>query len=171
MKIGYICSSGSGDIDLVLETFSKSLAAKGVKACGIVQINSNHAGSHRCDMDVCVLPDGPVIRISQSLGKEAKGCRLDPAALEAAVLEVETRLTRKPDILIINKFGKHEANGRGFRGPISTALSLNIPIVVGVNQLNLESFQEFCGEMADPVDSTVLALKTWFKQIEVPTAP
>jgi hypothetical protein len=82
-------------------------------------------------MDVRVLPNGPILRISQNLGSVSKGCRLDPAALEAAVGLVEARLDPNVDLLIINKFGKHEADGRGFRTVIAAALDLEIPVLVG----------------------------------------
>ena len=59
--------------------------------------------------DVRVPPGDPVLRISQALGPSARGCRLDAAALEVAVGLVSTRLAEGADLLILNKFGKHEA--------------------------------------------------------------
>jgi hypothetical protein len=109
-------------------------------------------------MDVRVLPDGPVLRISQDLGSASKGCRLDPAALETAVGLVEARLGPDVDLLVINKFGKHEAEGRGFRTTIARALDLQIPVLVGVNSLNLSAFMEFAGSEAvrlDPSDDPI----------------
>ena len=170
MNIAYISSAGQGDTDLVLEKFATLLKADAVKTCGVVQINSDRENCHKCDMDVIVLPDGPVIRISQSLGKDAKGCRLDPAALEQAVCEVESRLTNQVDILIINKFGKHEAGGRGFRDVVAVACERGLPVVVGVNALNIEAFSEFCGGAAVSVESSERALAAWYKECRVSDA-
>ena len=162
MNIAYTMSSARGDTDLVLESLAKSLIAKGLRVCGIVQINTqNQDCGHRCDMDVQVLPDGPVIRISQSLGRESKGCRLDTAALEQAVGEVTGRLGQGADVFILNKFGKHEADGRGFRDLIAQALSQDIPVITGVNKQNLETFLEFSGGYASPVSSDVATLSDW----------
>ena len=72
MKIAYTMAPGRGDTDQLLFTLAQDLAAEGYRTCGTVQINTDRGG-HPCDMDVQVLPDGPVLRISQNLGAEAKG--------------------------------------------------------------------------------------------------
>lgn len=166
MKIAYIMSPSKGDTDLVLANLAEQLNEQGLRTCGVVQINMNAEDcEHPCDMDVQVLPDGPTIRISQSLGREAKGCRLDPEALEGAVAEVIKRLDNTIDVLILNKFGKHEADGRGFRDIIGEALSLDIPVITGVNAMNLDAFQEFSGEYATAVEPTVDALSGWIQYV------
>lgn len=56
------------------------------------------------------------------------------------------RLSPETDLLIVNKFGKHEASGRGFRDEIAEAFAMAIPIIVGVNALNKRDFETFaCG--------------------------
>lgn len=159
MNLAYTMAPGRGDTDLILFKLAKALAARGLRCCGTVQINSDRADSGPCDMDVQVLPDGPVLRISQDLGRSARGCRLDPAALESAVGLVSASLESGADVLIVNKFGKHEAEGRGFRNMIAEALSNGIPVLVGVNTLNLPAFEAFSQGLAIalPCESAVLA--------------
>ena len=128
---------------------------------GVVQINAERDDAGPCDMDVKVLPDGPAIRISQSLGREARGCRLDPAALERAVGLVEARLAEGADCLIVNKFGKHEAEGRGFRTAIAEALSADIPVLVGLNRLNADAFVQFSGGLAVELAPNLEDLANW----------
>ena len=115
-------------------------------------------------MDVRVLPDGPVIRISQSLGPGARGCRLDPEALETAVGLVEAQLAKGADVLIVNKFGKHEAEGRGFRGVIAEALAQDVPVVVGLSRMNHAAFLEFAGDLATEVAPDESALAGWLAE-------
>ena len=148
MNLAYTMAPGRGDTDLILFRLAQVLAARGLRCCGTVQINSERADAGPCDMDVQVLPDGPILRISQDLGRAARGCRLDPAALETAVGLVSASLDRGADVLIVNKFGKHEAEGRGFRTVIAQALSNGIPVLVGINALNLAAFQDFAGGLA-----------------------
>ncbi|WP_029057681.1 DUF2478 domain-containing protein [Stappia stellulata] len=143
MKIAYTMAQQRGDMDRLLAGVAEALAARGLRCCGIVQINSPDCDDRTCDMDVQVLPDGPRIRISQSLGPEARGCRLDVGALETAVGECGRRLDSQADVLIVNKFGKREAEGGGFRDLIAEALSLDIPVIVGVNGLNEAAFLAF----------------------------
>jgi hypothetical protein len=99
-----------------------------------------------------------VLRISQDLGRDSRGCRLDPQALETAVGFVSAGFADRPDVLIVNKFGKHEAEGRGFRDVIADALALEIPVIVGLNGLNKPAFEEFSGGLAVmlPPDERIL---------------
>ncbi len=161
MRLAYTMASGRGDIDLVLSRLADRLQQAGWRTCGVVQTNTECDEANPCDMDVRVLPDGPVIRISQALGAQAKGCRLDPSALEQAVALVGGQLGQGADVLIINKFGKHEAEGRGFRDLIAEALAREIPVIVGVNGLNLGPFLEYAGDMAVRVQSDVAELEKW----------
>ncbi len=161
MRIAYVMAEGRGDTDLLLHGVAMRAQARGLRLCGTVQINSNCDADRPCDMDVQVLPDGPVIRISQTLGPGARGCRLDPAALEQAVAESERRLDAGCDLVIVNKFGKHEAEGRGFRGLIAEALSLDVPVLVGVNSLNVPRLEAFCAGVAVPIAAESEALDTW----------
>jgi hypothetical protein len=152
---------GRGDTDLVLEGLSADLAARGYRCCGVVQTNTERADAGPCDMDVRVLPDGPVLRISQDLGSFSHGCRLDPAALQMAVGLVAAELSSGADFLIINKFGKHEAEGRGFREVIAEAVALKVPVLVGLNARNRDAFESFAGGMAIQLPAEPDARKEW----------
>ncbi len=163
MQIAYISASGPGAVDWLVLRAARRLATAGLRTCGIVQINTERPDSAVCDMDVQVLPDGPVLRISQRLGSGARGCRLDPATLEEAVGLVLTGLTQGPDVLIVNKFGKHEADGRGFRPVIAEALALNIPVLVGVSAANRDAFLAFAGDMSVALPQEDDALLGWLQ--------
>lgn len=161
MKLGYTLAQGRGATNLLLTQLADRLTEKGLRLCGTVQSDTECADNGRCDMDVRILPAGPVIRISQSLGPEARGCRLDPAALEQAVRMTEETLANGADLLIVNKFGKHEADGRGFRSTIAAALELGIPVIVGANGMNLDALKTFAGDDIEELPATLDALETW----------
>lgn len=161
MQIACTLAPGRGDADLLLESVARQLLARGIRVCGTVQINSERPDAGPCDMDIRVLPAGPTLRISQDLGKASRGCRLDPAALESAVALVEASLRDGADILLINKFGKHEAEGRGFRAAIGEAAARGIPVLVGLNRLNATAFHDFAGGLATEIAPTPDALLAW----------
>ena len=162
MRLAYVMSPGKGDTDLLLQQVAEILQTLGRRPCGLVQINTDNPRGGRCDMDVRVLPQGTTLRISQSLGRGARGCRLDADALETAVTLVDAALENGADCLIINKFGKQEANGRGFRNTIAEALVRELPVLVGLNGLNLEAFQTFAGDMAEQLPSDPTRVVEWF---------
>ena len=165
MKLAYTMAPGRGDTDLVLERLAADITARGLRCCGTVQINSERADAGPCDMDVRVLPDGAVLRISQDLGPQARGCRLDPAALETAVAMVASTLSSGADLLIVNKFGKHEAEGRGFRNVIAEAVAMDIPVLVGLNTLNRTAFENFAEGLALRLPSDPAALMAWVEEV------
>jgi len=169
MKLAYTMAPGRGDTDLVLGRLATDLAARGLRCCGTVQINSERCGSGPCDMDVRVLPDGPVLRISQDLGPQARGCRLDPAALETAVGLVAAGLSSGVDLLIINKFGKQEAEARGFRDVIAEAVAMDLPALVGLNALNRPAFETFAEGMAIELPPEPAALMAWVDHVTATT--
>jgi hypothetical protein len=111
-------------------------------------------------MDLRLLPDGPVVRISVHRGPEARGCRLDAGALEQSVLWVQQALDNA-EMLVVNKFGKQEAEGRGLVGPIAAALERGLAVVVGVNGLNLPAFLEFAGGMAEELTPDSARILDW----------
>jgi hypothetical protein len=118
-------------------------------------------------MDVRVLPDGAILRISQDLGPQSRGCRLDPAALETAVGLVAASLSSGADLLIVNKFGKHEAEGRGFRDVIAEAVAMDIPVLVGLNAINRPAFESFADGLAVQLPSDPTALMAWVDDLSV----
>jgi nucleoside-triphosphatase THEP1 len=167
MKLAYTMAPGRGDTDLVLERLATDLAARGLRCCGTVQINSERCDAGPCDMDVRVLPDGAILRISQDLGPQSRGCRLDPAALETAVGLVAASLSSGADLLIVNKFGKHEAEGRGFRYVIAEAIAMDIPVLVGLNAINRPAFESFADGLAVQLPSDPTALMAWVDDLSV----
>ncbi|MBC7283207.1 DUF2478 domain-containing protein [Hoeflea sp.] len=162
MALAFVRTLERGLTDRLLWAFADRLQADGFRLAGVVQTNSDRPGSRHCDMDVRVLPDGPVIRINQVLGEESRGCRLDPSALEEAVALVEAALDPVPDLLIVNKFGKQEAEGRGFRPLIGEALMRDIPVLLGVNALNQAAFEAFAGDYAEELAADSAGLDAWF---------
>lgn len=163
-QIAYTMSPGRGATDRLLWALGETLLTGGWCVCGVVQVNSDCGPDRPCDMDVKVLPDGPLLRISQSLGPGARGCRLDAGALETAVATVARSLEAGADVLLVNKFGKHEAEGRGFRPLIAEALARDVPVIVGVNALNLPALEDFAGGLAMEVAPDPVKLSAWIAE-------
>ncbi len=168
MNIAYCMANRRGGTDLLLQEVARFAAAQGLQTCGLVQINTECEPDGPCDMDVQVLPGGPVIRISQSLGRGASGCRLDSPALEDAAGQVAAALDRGADLMIINKFGKSEAEGQGLRSVIAEAISRDVPVLVGLNAANEEAFESFSGGLAQKLEPEVGAVCDWVRKVMRP---
>ncbi|MTH35892.1 MULTISPECIES: DUF2478 domain-containing protein [Paracoccus] len=162
MQFAYVSLPGRGANDRFLAVIAARLRAQGLRLAGTVQTNIERSDRVRCDMDVLVLPDGPVLRISEDRGNLARGCRLDADALERAVVGTAAALPHA-QFMIVNKFGKQEADGRGLAPLIAEALSRGIPVLLGVNGLNLASFETFSSGMAVQLQPEEAAVMNWCK--------
>jgi hypothetical protein len=160
MNIAYVTLQGRGLIDDCLAEAVARMEARGLRLSGTVRALPVNHHAHPCDMDVRVLPDGPLHRISQSLGAESRGCRLDPGAIERLTADVEARLDHS-DLLVINKFGKQESLGRGLRPALVAAVERQIPVLVGVNGLYLPYFEVFTSGLATRLPPDPLAILAW----------
>lgn len=163
--LGYIATDGRGASDRLLERFARHLQNDGVKLAGAVQINDGDCETGRRPMLVELLANGRVIKISQELGPHATGCRLDAEGLEIAAHAVADAMRGDEALLILNKFGKQERDGQGFRDVIVQALDHAIPVLLGVNPALQKDFLAFAGEFAVPLNATFDGLNDWFSDI------
>lgn len=151
--LGFVTiQNNAGGADRLLADTADTLIAQGLRLAGAVQHNLDRGAGQDCDMDLRILGDpAPPIRISQNLGTCAEGCRLDTGALAQAVARSEAVLAQGADLVIVNKFGKQECYGRGFREFIAQALASGIPVLLSVPAEQLQGFHDFAGELAQPV--------------------
>lgn len=160
MQIAYVTLQGRGRTDELIAEVAARLEGRGLRLAGTVQSNVERPDRRRCDMDLRVLPDGPIVRISEDRGDLARGCLLDSGALEQTVQEVMLRLDGA-QLLIVNKFGKRESEGRGLVPVVAEAVSRGIPVLVGVNGLNLAAFLAFAGEDTEGLPTDVETVVNW----------
>ncbi|MCW2282265.1 hypothetical protein M2323_000228 [Rhodoblastus acidophilus] len=103
--------------------------------------------SGRCDMVLCDLFSGEASKISEDRGALARGCRLDRDGLARACALIHANL-HACDLVLLNKFGRAEVEGGGFRTVIADALALGVPTMVGVPRRNLQDWRAFAGDLA-----------------------
>lgn len=160
MKLGYVSLPGRGANDARIAAATDHLRQAGIRLAGCVQTNRDRPGSHPCDMDLLVLPAGPVLRISQDLGAGSRGCRLNAGVLEDAVMHAARHLD-SAEVLIVNKFGRLESEGRGFVPLVAEALARGLSVLVGVNGLNLPAFLTFAAGQAQALSDDPAAMARW----------
>ncbi len=147
--------------DKLLAAWGYALRTAGLSVAGLVQFNSFERDPGKCDMAVEELFSGTVLQVSEDRGKEARGCRLDRSKLTEAAGLLLAALEEKPDILVVNKFGKVEAEGEGLRDALAKAVELEVPIVVGVPFRNLDQWRAFVGDMAEECSVDSAQLQRW----------
>ncbi|MBA84024.1 DUF2478 domain-containing protein [Thalassobius sp. S69A] len=159
--LGFVISETPGQAETLLRQVAQALCASGVAVTGATQRTDRDTKDARQKMVLSVLPAGPDITISQDLGALATGCSLDPDGLEQAAGLIAASLDHAPQILLLNKFGKQEAEGAGFRAVIGQALAQDIPVLIGVGREKLPLFQEFAGDLAEELQKDEATLLRW----------
>jgi nucleoside-triphosphatase THEP1 len=160
-QVGLVVYDDGLIADALMARCATTLVASGYRLGGVVQSNTQRPGRRRCDMYVKDLLGGDEIRISLDRGNEARGCRLDPDAFARIDAWIERAVVEHVDLLIINKFGKEEAHGRGLRPVIAEALIAEIPLVIGVSTRNLCDFLTFVGDSATRLEPDIEAITAW----------
>ncbi len=157
---GVMFSRGE-DVDRVLAKVASVLKDRGLRVAGLIQHRGEDNGECNCrDMLLEDLETGKTHVISEDRGPEAAGCHLDWAAITAVSQQMVSRLGPQTDLLILNRFGRAESEGGGFRGAVEKALELGIPALVAVREDYRDSWAGFHGGLAAecPADAaTILA--------------
>jgi len=161
MALASVTLEGRGATDRLLARVVARLDAEGIRAAGVLRAPRPDGAKAQCESALRLLPDGPVIRITQDLGPGSAACRMDAGALQEAAGLAEARLAADDgDLLVLNKFGLSEAEGRGFRALISEALGRGMPVLLGLPEVHRAAFERFADGMATalwPEEEAVLA--------------
>jgi hypothetical protein len=159
--------------DRMLSDLGYALRDSRVRVKGLVQRNTFKRDRTKCDMELEELGSGMMFQLSEHRGKHAGGCRLDREALTSAAALIGPSLKGDCELLIINKFGRSEVEGRGLREVIVEAVEREIATIVGVPRRNLEVWRRFADGLFDQchIDESAILL-SWVEEragCKVPT--
>jgi nucleoside-triphosphatase THEP1 len=146
-----ILYSDGREVDPVMSQLAARLGEAGLNLAGFVQKNEPRADRRRCDMVLEELASGTSIGISQDRGPHARGCHLDLGELLRGMELARAALASNPDLMIINKFGKSEGEGGGFRPLMAEAVMAGVPLLVAVPWRNIDGWRLFAGELASEI--------------------
>jgi len=135
--------------------------ALGLSLAGVLQHRVSEAPDRRCDVLLEDLSTGHCTSIFEDRGTGAAGCRLDEVALGEAAARIEGNMEGKPDLLVLNKFGKAESSGGGLLDLIASAMDRQITVVIGVPRSNLPAWRDFAGDFAVELSDDVSEIEKW----------
>lgn len=129
--------------DHLLETVARTLQKEGLRVAGFIQRKGRRDLSGHPEMLLEQIPGGRQYCISQPLGRESRGCRLDPGAIADLVGPLLAAIEDEPDLLVLNRFGKGESEGQGLRAVFEKAFVLGIPVLTSVKQIYAGAWETF----------------------------
>jgi hypothetical protein len=151
------------DPDRLLQDFALDLNRRGYRAVGLVQ-----TGHHCLDapkLSAMLLHSGEELQLFQNLGACATGCRLDVGRLLDAGTEVANAIDQGADIVIVNRFGRQECDGKGLSWLIERALSVDIPVLIAVPSHRFADWIRFADGMSVKLRCDRAALEAWWQAV------
>lgn len=154
----------------VLEEFARAVASDGRAVRGLVQRRAEE--DRPCSGDVFLLDLGGRGDwcISQKLGNHSTCCAVDPGAVAEAGVVLRRALADGADLLVVNKFGKLEADGGGFVDEIATAIAEGVPVLTSVHEKHLVRWREFTGDLGVLLPADGRSLAHWWRAVGAPVA-
>ncbi|WP_375785044.1 DUF2478 domain-containing protein [Bradyrhizobium sp. Pha-3] len=150
------------DVDKLLADFAQDLARQGVRVGGIVQRHFKGANVTHAMVAVDVAT-GQEISISKPLDSGAMSCTLDTNGLAEAAAAVSRALRDKVDLLVISKFAKQEALGRGLRAEFVDAITRGVPLLTAVPRKCLGDWRTFTGDVGTLLVCDRQVVEEWWR--------
>ncbi|BAE51752.1 hypothetical protein amb2948 [Paramagnetospirillum magneticum AMB-1] len=148
----------------ILECFAREQAARGYRVLGLIQRRA--AEGRPCAGDVILYDLGgdESFLISQRLGEGASCCSVDPAGVAEASAVLRHALAAPLDLLVVNKFGKLEAEGSGFLAEIMAAAARGVPVLTSVHHRHADRWADFTGEFGTAIAPDLRAIALWWRR-------
>ena len=148
-------------IDDFLRRIIDRLRADHISLSGALQENTG-GGEGLCSaMTLVDLASQRRFGISQDLGSQSKGCRLDARGLSEIGALLDRTLDQHIELLVLNRFGTAEAEGGGLRSVFARAIDAGIPILTAVRPPYLDAWAEFHGGLAVDLPTDLDRVLAW----------
>lgn len=165
LKVGVIVRPPDGGALDCLEGFARILQGQGYLVRGLVQRNAPTAQACACTMTLVDIHCGQEYRISQDLGAGSTCCRVDTNAVAEASAVLRQALGAELDLMVVNKFGKLEAQGLGLADEMLSAMAQGIPLLTSVEPQVLDRWRDFTGGIAAELAPTCGSLMRWWEDV------
>ena len=162
--IAAICTSTTGEADDLVFEFATTLKNRGLNIRGLAQ-QTKHEGA-TCELLLVDIHSGDTYPITQDLGACSTACRLDTQALSEASIVLRLAQDESPDLVIANRFGKQEAEGRGFAAEMLQLMSMEIPLLTIVQEKYLGNWREFTGGLSLELQPDAKSIQDWFLNLQ-----
>jgi len=164
LPIAAIIRSEHGVADNLLAEFAFGLRRDGWRVQGLVQ---QERGGHGKAATVLVdLESEKCYPLFQNLGSGSDSCSLDHTSVAAASIALREALLQRPDLVVANRFGALEVNGKGLMTEILALISNGIPLITVVPSEYLMVWRSFSGNAGVELPPEMEALQNWFASIQ-----
>ncbi|MEP9349202.1 DUF2478 domain-containing protein [Xanthobacter sp. KR7-225] len=150
--------------DAVLSTFAADLGARGFDAVGVIQgparVNGRASG-------LMLVPEGRELSVARCGACHSPDWRDALGRIEGSLLEAARR---RPDLLILNRFGAAERAGGGLVAVICAAVEHDVPVLLPVPAAHFADWLRFTEGLCVRLDCTRSSLDAWWNGLRPPSA-
>lgn len=148
-------------VDATLRAFIAALGGEGVKVAGLVQ----EPGADEDDLLVRDLTTGERLPIMQNLGADSTACAVDPAAIAVAARMLDRARGEKPDLLVVNRFGRLESEGAGMIAEIGAAVAEGEIVLIAVPLRYADAWNAFAQGLDVQMRPDLPTLARWWRAV------
>lgn len=148
-------------VDSVLADVAAGLKQRGASLAGVIQKIGPEPG---CDIEgsrLQSLSGDWSLPLLENRGPQARGCRLDYNSIAEASVRIRASLPDDADFMMLNRFGRAEAEGAGLRDILETCLDRQICVVVAVREDYLDAWNEYHGGLGAVLPADADAILEW----------
>lgn len=153
------------NVNAMLEYFAQEQTALGYRVLGLVQRRASDDRPCAGDVILYDLSGEESFVISQRLGEGSSCCSVDPSGVAEASVVLRRALDPPPDLLVVNKFGKLEADGGGFIDEIMIAAVSGVPVLTSVHERHLNQWLDFTGEFGARLLPQASSISSWWRMV------
>ncbi|MCW2332648.1 hypothetical protein M2323_001561 [Rhodoblastus acidophilus] len=162
MSLAAVIYDEGEPIDALFAQVRAALEARGQRVGGVTQTPCAET------IYAVHIDSGRTFDLMQNLGACATGCRLDSGALAEVAGLLAQSLAQKPDLLLISRFGRVEAEGGGFVAEIGAAALAGQPTLIGVARKRADDWRAYAGEFACELPCDAAAVLAWRESLPQP---
>ena len=151
------------DPDRLLLGFAADLRRAGLRPAGIVQLRPHQRDDDR--LDAVMLSNQQAVGLGHDRARGRHQCQLDPGGIADIARAITAAIRDGADVVIINRFGKLEAEGRGLIDLIEQAVAADIPVLIAVPEHRFAAWIKYCGGMSVRLPCRRAALDQWWQSV------
>jgi hypothetical protein len=155
------------DPDRLMLEFTRDLYRSGRRPVGVIQ-RGRSCHAENPGLGVVLLSGGDAMALTADLAPHAAGCRLDAGRLADVAGRLATEIEAGADLVVINRFGRSEAEGEGLIDLIRQALAGDIPVLIAVPEQRFATWIAFSGGMNVRLECRREALDRWWRSVAPP---
>lgn len=133
-----------------------------VRVAGVIEDDTAADGGDCTAGDLRERGDFARFKLMQDREPGGSGCRLDPEALVAACEAVRRSIGAGADLVVLNKFGKAEADRSGLAAAFASAIEAEAPVLTSVAPRMQDAWDRFAGPLYVILPPDLGAIQDWW---------